>query len=177
MANGHGGKRNGAGRPKKSLADKQMEGMYGKRRPKVLSFPEQGEEYRLEYPKWLNNLDSEFEGIPTIEEFWTTTVEWLEKTGCLHLINPDMIIDYAVAKVRQYETEGVIAASNTIYPSKKGDYSIGVNPAVEVSMMYQSQADSVWDKIWSIVTQNSEKYYGDDPKQILMKNLLSGRPE
>jgi hypothetical protein len=176
LANGHGGKRSGAGRPRKSLADKKLEGMYGKRRPTVLNFPEQAEEYKLEYPKWLDNLDSKLEGLPTIEEFWDATVDWLEKTGCLHLINPMLIADYVVAKIRHYENEITIAVSNTIYRSKVNDIRVDINPAVEASVTYKSQADAAWDRIWAIVTQNSEAYYGDDPSHDLMSRLLSNKP-
>ena len=176
MSNGHGGKRSGAGRPRKSLADKKLEGMYGKRRPTVLNFPESAEDYKLEYPKWLDSLDSLYEGLPTIEQFWDATVDWLRTTGCLHLILPMHITDYVIAKLRQYENEIKIANSNTVYNSKRYDNRLDENPTVSVSHSYRAEADAAWEKIWRIVERNSETYYGDDPSHDIMSRLLSNKP-
>jgi len=176
MANGHGGKRSGAGRPRKSLADKKLEGMYGKRRPTVLNFPEAAEDFKLEYPKWLDSLDSEYEELPSLEKIWNANVEFLQKTGCLHMINPDFIAEYCIARLRYFESEHEIAVSNTIYRSKVQDIRVDINPRVEVSKSYRADAEAAWDKIWRIVVQNSETYYGDDPSHDIMSRLLSNKP-
>ena len=176
MSNGHGGRRAGAGRPRKSLADKKLEGLYGKRRPTVLNFPESAEEYKLEYPEWLDGMDSNWEGVPTIRQFWNSEIEFLERTGCLHLINPTLIANYVIALLRYYENERSVAISNSVYHSKKNDIRMDVSPAVDASVIYKAQADPAWEKIWAIVQQNSETYYGDDPSHDIMSRLLSNKP-
>ena len=176
MANGHGGKRSGAGRPRKSLVDKKLEGLYGKRRPTVLNFPESAKDYKLEYPEWLDSHDSNWEGVPTIRQFWEAEVDYLERTGCLHLINPTLIAYYVISLLRYHENEHSIAVSNTIYNSKRGEPRVDVNPLVGVSKGYLADALTVWDRIWRIVEQNSETYYGDDPSHDIMSRLLSNKP-
>jgi len=176
MANGHGGRRSGAGRPRKSLADKKLEGLYGKRRPTVLNFPESAEEYKLEYPVWLDGMDSNWEGVPNIRQFWNSEIEYLEKTGCLHLINPSLIANYVIALLRLAETERAIAISNTVYQSKMRDIRVDAHPLVEVAKSYRADVSTEWDKIWKIIQQNSETYYGDDPSHDIMSRLLSNKP-
>lgn len=175
MANGHGGARPGAGRPRKSLADKQLEGFPGKRRPKVLNIPDDAPE--LEFPERLSYYTSRMSGKPDVQEIWQETADWLKKTGCLHLINPAFIEEYAILKSRFYEMERIISHTNPIYDSGKADNKkIDMNPAVEGSLRYLKMADAVWGKIWAIVAQNSEMLLGDDPHADAMSFLLNNKP-
>ena len=177
MANGHGGARPGAGRPRKSLADKQLEGTYGKRRPKVLNFPD-GEIPELEYPERMRYYGARMAGEPDVDTVWKETVEWLKKTGCLHLINPAFIEEYAIIKARFYELERIISRTTPIYDEKIDDNKkrLAVNPALDASLKYMKQADLIWAKIWAIVAQNCETYFGDDPNKDIMAQLLNSKP-
>ena len=181
VPNGHGGKRPGAGRPRKSLADKQLEGMYGKRRPKVLNFPETEEEYNWDFPPRLEYYASRVSGLPNIRNIWEETVDFLRKTDCLHLIKPSYVEQYTIAMNRFYEMERVLTNTHPIYQPKtdsngKGMDKLELNPAVEASIKYQKQAEVLWDRIWAIVAQNCETYFGDDPNQDIMARLLSNKP-
>jgi len=176
MANGHGGKRQGAGRPKKPLVDKLYEGTTKKHKPKVLNIPAD-DDYKLEYPKRLDMFDGKLRGVPTVEEVWNETVTWLEKTKCLHLINPAFIDEYAILKTRFYECEKIVSNTHPIYNKKDGDRSLMMNPAIDASLKYLTKADIVWGKIWNIVAANSEVYFGDDPNADVMAFLLKNKPE
>lgn len=114
MANGHGGKRPGAGRPKKPLADKVLEGSTRKHKPKVLQM-DGAEETLPEPPEWISYYGSKTAGAPDAPEIYRTTVEWLQKTGCLHLINPEYITDYAIIKSSWYEAHRMITRLGLVY--------------------------------------------------------------
>jgi hypothetical protein len=53
MANGHGGKRAGAGRKKKPLSEKILEGSVKKHKPKVLDIPNLDDADIPEPPEYL----------------------------------------------------------------------------------------------------------------------------
>jgi len=177
MGNGHGGKRPGAGRPRKSLADKIYEGTTRKHKPRMLNMPEMPLP-DLEYPERLSYYDARMAGLPDVQTVWEETAEWLKNTGCLHLINPAFIEEYAIIKARFYELERIISKTAPIYDEKYEDDKkrLAVNPALDASLKYMKQADLIWDKIWAIVTANSEIYYGDDPNADIMAFLIKNKP-
>jgi hypothetical protein len=50
--------------------------------------------------------------------------------------------------------------------------TLWVNPMAELGLKYYKSADIAWSKIWSIVSQNSEVSFGNDPQADLMERLL-----
>ena len=174
MANGHGGARPGSGRPRKPLADKLLEGNPGKRKPKVLDIAANKDNPVPEYPERLAYYPTRVSGQPSSQDIWHETVEFLKTTGCLHLINPAFIEEYALLKARFFEAERTISKTLLAYETKddKKTKMIEANPAVDISLKYLRAADQVWAKIWDIVRQNSEKFYGTTPNDDLMRGLL-----
>ena len=67
-----GGFRAGAGRPKKSVTEKILEGNPGKRPIEILDF-EEAEELPKDPPSWLTKKG---------KEIYKSLVEWLTKIGC-----------------------------------------------------------------------------------------------
>ena len=169
IANGHGGARPGAGRKKKPLADKIMEDMPGKRVPKVLGFAE-GLPADTTPPDFLDNFSAFRHVEPSVEDIYSDTVVWLQRTGCLHLINPQFISDYALLKFRWYECEALVQAQLlTLIECGRWPQ----NPAADMSMKYLKQADVAWNKIWSVVAQNCEyNFGGENPNEDIMEKLL-----
>jgi hypothetical protein len=53
---------------------------------------------------------------------------------------------------------------------RNGEYT--ANPMSDLGIKYLKQADLCWSKIWSIVAQNSEVYFGNDPNDDIMEALL-----
>jgi len=173
MANGHGGARKGAGRPKKALSDKLLDGNPGKRRIKILDIPGAQEEIP-KAPYYLNRFNAIGMEDPDVAEIYKETAEWLQKTGCLHLVNPAFITEYAATKVRWMQLEFVVSKA-IAYRDDKGD--IIANPIYDAALKYLKAADAVWSKIWAVVAQNSETFYGEDPNNDVMLYLLNNRPE
>jgi len=174
MANGHGGARKGAGRPRKSLSDKLLEGNPGKRKIRVLDIPGT-EETAPEPPLYLASFEPyAYKLEPNSSDIYRETVEWLKTTGCLRLINPAYILEYAVLKSRWVLFEQCVSKSY-ILQDHKGDYQ--TNTYAELALKYIKAADAAWSKIWEIVAQNSETFYGEDPNNDVMLYLLNKKPE
>lgn len=169
MANRHGGRRPGAGRPRKPLADKLLDGNPGKQKLKVVDFG--GDDSPPEPPEYLGYYGSKFAGTPDVNDVYRDTVVWLQKTGCLHLVNPSLITDYAIVKSHWYECERFITKNGIVYtPNGK---KIDEIPTVETSMKYFKMADAAWSKIWAIVAQNCEHHFGgENPHSDAMEALL-----
>lgn len=173
MANGHGGKRAGSGRKKKPLAEKILDGNPGKRTPKVLDMPEQSG-ISLKPPDWLVDFPADvLEVEPDINTLYTQVVTWLQGTGCLHLINPEHILDYVRLKFRWLECEEIVRVK-LIKCKVNGDW--GANPMYQMGLDYQKAANAMWDKIWAVVAQNCETDFSmSDPNNDIMESLLRGR--
>jgi hypothetical protein len=168
MANGHGGARPGAGRKKKPLSDKLLEGNPGKRAPQVLGFVE-GLPEELAPPDYLDGFVA-MDVEPAIDQIYRDTVNWLQRTGCLHLINPQHITDYVMLKSRWLECEALVQAQllTFVQHCKWVD-----RPFVDISLKYLKQADVTWGKIWSVVAQNcAYNFGGENPNADVMSTLL-----
>lgn len=170
MANGHGGKRPGAGRPKKPLADKILDDSVRKHKAKVLDF--HGEMPEITAPDFLSGMNSSINNVPTIQDVFKQTADWLQKTGCLNLVNPDLITNYSIAKARWYEAEKMISSTAFFFKDPATGRPI-TNPLVDVAATYFKQSDTAWDKIWVIVAQNCETDFGgNNPHTDLMEKLI-----
>ena len=167
MANGHGGARKGAGRKKKSLQEKMLDGNPSKRKHKVLDIPPNVMAPK-EMPEYLDEFPA-YDMDYTISGIYEQTVDWLENTGCLHLINPALIAEYCILKTRWLECEWKVAEGLILFTSN--DYY--VNPFPDIGLKYLKSANEVWEKIDAVVQQNSVKMVGVSPNESIMMSLLS----
>ena len=171
IANGHGGARPGAGRKKKSLADKLLEGNPGHQKLMVLDLA--GNPLPTEPPEYTPYYGSKKAGSPDAEDIYRETVAWLQQTGCGHLVQPSMVFDYAITKAHWYECERYITTNGLGYvPEKK---KVVENPIIDTSLKYFKMADMAWGRIWDIVAQNSQRHFGN-PHKDPMAGLLEYDP-
>jgi hypothetical protein len=172
-----GGKRVGAGRPKKPLAEKIMEGNPGKRKLEVLSFPESSEIAEFPSPpQYLKDASRADGNWPGASEIYEKVSAWLETTGCLQLISPDHITEYSLLKARWLECEAMNAKHGLLAKHPVSGQPIA-SPYVRMGIDYLKAADSAWSKIWSVVSENSKKdYRWNNPNEDVMEALLSKRP-
>lgn len=158
-----GGRRPGAGRPSKPLKDKMLEGNPGKRPIKVLEFNNEHEEENLPIPPdYLSDKG---------KEIFNLTVEWLQRTECLDLIIPAHIEEYAMCKERWLECEakndkhGLLAKHPTTGQPMQSPY-------VQMAINYLKQADTAWNKIYSVVKENCTKDFRQGMPEDPMARLL-----
>lgn len=165
-----GGKRPGAGRKPKALVDKLADGNAGHRPIKVLEFAESAG--RPVCPDYLKEKANKSGGYPTAAEIFEQVCDWLETTGCIHLIPPDYIAEYSMLKSRWMEAEARTDIIGFI-----GKHPINGNPIsspiIKMGIEYLKAANEAWQKIWKIVAQNSEKEFRiDTPNDNLMSSIL-----
>ena len=176
LANGHGGWRPNSGRKRKPLAEKILEGHPGKRKPQVLDIQPGEDTPVLKYPERIAYYTPRVPGQPTAQEIWHETVEFLKTTGCLHLIHPYIIEQYAVYAARAAEAERLLTKGMLVYetePKSKDKLELKSHPAIDASIKYATQADKYWGRIWDVVLQNSTKSYASTPHDDLMQGLLA----
>ena len=86
-----GGRRPGAGRPKKAAAQKILEGNPGRREIEVVTFNAEGVELPSEPPSYLS---------AKAKEIYRTVYAWLKGIGCTTGILPYNLEEYAFCKAR-----------------------------------------------------------------------------
>ena len=166
-----GGKRPGAGRKPKALVDKLADGNVGHRPIKVLGFGDKNGA-RPECPDYLKDKVNKSGGYPNAEEIWNQVVDWLETTGCVHLIPPDYIAEYTLLKVRWLEAEARTDVTGFLARHPVTQQPI-TSPFIKAGIEYLKAADVAWQRIWKIVAQNSETEFRiDTPNDVLMSSIL-----
>ena len=167
-----GGARTGAGRPKKPLADKIIEGNPGKREITVLKFKNQDEKDKLEktkdfkIPAFLEQDGKESDEIlPSASELYRLLKEFIVASGCENLIAPNLIEDFAHLRRSYLECEYMNRKLGRIANGKRSPY-------VTMAVDYSKQAMSIFDRMWNIMAQNSEQPY-EGKNEFL--NMLTNR--
>jgi len=147
-----GGARPGAGRKKKALNDKILEGNPGKRKIKIVTF--ETDSFQLENPPSFlaqNGIEGA-EDVPSATEIYQMVAEFVEKSGCGHLIAPLLIEDFAHLRRSYLECEYINRTKGRIANGKRSPY-------VTMAIDYSKQAMAIFDRIWNTLAQNSEQPY------------------
>ena len=157
---GWGGARAGAGRPKKPLNEKIIEGNPGKREITVVKFKNQLEKTKLEKPSqikipaFLEQCGKEGDAtLPSAKELYGLLKEFVDSSGCGHLVAPNLIEDFSHLRRAYLECEYMNRKMGRIANGKRSPY-------VTMAVDYSKQAMSIFDRIWNIIAQNSEQPYG-----------------
>ena len=171
-----GGSRTGAGRPKKPLSEKILEGNPGKRTLKIIDFPKGDALSDIPIPPDYLAEAAKGDGKwPSAEKIFTNVSAWLERTGCLSLISPEHISDYSLLKARWLECEAMNAKHGLLARHPITQQPIA-SPYVRMGIDYLKASDAAWSRIWTVVSQNSLKdLRSNSPNDDIMERLLSGR--
>lgn len=164
-----GGARPGAGRPKKPLADKIIEGNPGKRELTKLKFPA-GEKSNTGFEKNSNTQKSKTKSsrrmpsfldmaakeggdvLPPASGIYKMLAEWVDGSGCGELVAPNLIEDFAFLRRAYLECEYMNRRLGRIASGKRSPY-------VNMALDYQKAMMAVYNQIWLIVSQNCETKY------------------
>jgi hypothetical protein len=159
-----GGARPGAGRPRKPLADKLIEGNPGKRELTVVkigggaqkSKPEESKKSNARKSKMPTYLDvSAKEGgdiLPPASEIYAMLTDWIEKAGCTDIVGQGLVEDFAFLRRAYLECEYMNRKLGRIASGRRSPY-------VNMALDYQKAMMAVWNQIWLIVSQNNETRY------------------
>ena len=174
-----GGARAGAGRKKRPLTDKILEGNPGKREIKTVQFPKTNNHLenhdsrnQVEYdarhaPDFLaqNGLECG-DNVPSAKKIYTLLMAFIKSSGCERLISTNLVEDFAHLRRSYLECEYMNRTRGRIANGKRSPY-------VTMAVDYNKQALAIYDRIWNIIAQNSEHPYENGKNEFL--NLLANR--
>ena len=144
-----GGARIGAGRKKKSLEEKILEGQALTPEPLNL------EPSAFEIPPPKEYLTAEQKtGRFYAEQVYNDTFNWLKSCGCAELVAPQLVEDYAQAIARKIQAEEILTRAGLLakHPTT-GEPT--TSPFVKISLDYLKAAQQIWYQIYQIVRENS----------------------
>lgn len=164
----HGGRRPGAGRKKKSLEEKILEG---------------------KADAGLDEVELEGEDMPPIDDYmkaeqkngielraaeiFRKTYSWVKKNGCLKYVPEQLMKNYAMTTARQIQCDMSISQYGFIAKGKN-DTAVA-SPYVMMSQSYSKLAQQQFYEIANIVKEHSTASGGVSPQDDLMEALLSGK--
>lgn len=170
-----GGRRVGAGRKKKALADKVSEG----RPAAVMEFPDtpdfDGEDMPpvKEFLKEKQKNGKDLCADEVYKETWT----WLKERGCEKMVSSALIEQYAMNVARWIQCEQAISEYGFLAKHPTTGAAIA-SPYVSMSNTYQKQVNQTWYQIFQIVKENSmSAFEGATPQDDVMERLLRARKE
>jgi hypothetical protein len=148
-----GGARPGAGRPKKTLADKLADGNPGKRPLTVLKFENKANKGH-EIPEFLD-IDAVEGGdiLPSASDIYKMLADYIDRAGCTEFVAPNLIQDFAFLRRSFLECEFMNKKHGRIFKGKRSPY-------VQMSIDYTKAAQQIYAQIWTIIAQNSTVKYG-----------------
>ena len=172
-----GGARPGAGRKKKALHDKIIEGNLGKRELTVMRFSDIPDMEGVEMPRPHEMLSArQRDGKPLqAEEIYRITWSWLADRKCEKLVSQQVLERYAMCAARWIQCEEALTAYGLLGKHPTTGQPI-ISPFVTISAGYMNQTNRLWNEIFQIVKENcSGEYNGDTPQEDVMERLLRAR--
>ena len=175
-----GGARPGAGRKKKPLADKLLEGNPGKRPITVLKFDDIPDVNGVDMPQPHEMLSAkQRDGRPLqAEEIYETTWKWLADRKCEKLVSQQLLERYAMCAARWIQCEEALTTYGLLGKHPTTGQPMA-SPFVTIGQGYMNQTNRLWGEIFQIVKENcATEYGGDTPQEDVMERLLfakSGR--
>lgn len=176
MSNGHGGARIGAGKKRKPLTEKLLEGNPGHRKLTVVEFGGVPDLVGADMPRpreFLSELQKDGAQL-LAAEIYESTWNWLSERGCARLISSEALELYAVSVSRWIQCERAVSAHGFLAKHPTTGNAIP-SPYVAMSQSYAKQANNVWYQIFQTVRENCATEFKGNPHEDVMERLLTGK--
>ena len=163
-----GGKRPGAGRKRKPLAEKIQEGQAAI----ALAMPEQ-DDLDGEDVESIKEFLSEDQRLGDLygKEIWDQMVAWLRQRNCAHLVSPHLLEQYSMAMARWIQLERINNEMGFLSKHPTTGAAI-TSPFVTMAQGYLKQANILFQQIFSIVSENCREPVTGNPQDDMMEKLL-----
>jgi len=174
VANGHGGARPGAGRPRRDLKT-AIESDVHKSKIKTIQKPEAVDEVPTvpeckEYLTEAQKTGVELGAKEYYEELWA----WLAERKCEHLFQPSYLQNFAMQQARYAQLERMISRIGFVAKNDKG--TLVLNPIEKAAQDRLRIVNQMYFVIESAVKANSTEAFGGLPGfEDPMEKLLSGK--
>ena len=179
-----GGKRAGAGRPRKALSARIEEGVdaVSHRKPKVLDFPPENQNNQIEkskqksknqnskppLPSFLDMTSKEGDdSLPSASDIYRQTLDWIISAGCEKFVPPQLIEDFAFTRRGYLECEYMNKRLGRVLQGGKP------SPYIRAALDYMKQATAFYREIWAIVAQNSTKDFTGNGSNAFLEMLTN----
>lgn len=177
MANNHGGRRQGAGRKKKEVIARILDGQ-----ATAMEMPHFSAISNLtgaEMPKPNEYLTKETRQVNTAnrgKEIYEDLWNWLKERDCHLLVNPESLQQYALSLARCEQCENAIHEHGFLakHPTTQMPCE---SPFVRIAQKYQKQAQGQWSAIEVNIAERL-RYYVDknavsnDPLDIILNRAI-----
>lgn len=168
-----GGARIGAGKKRKPLADKILEGADFEG---TALFPDDELE-GAEIPKPRDYLTAKQKGGGKLcsEQIYNDTWLWLKKHGCENFVPKNLIEQYAQMSGRLIFCEMKLSEYGMLAKHPTTGEAI-LSPFHKASLDYLKSSNQLWYQIFQVVKDNcAEGYGGTNPQDDLMELMLTAR--
>jgi len=172
-----GGARPGAGKKRKPLADKVMDGNPGGRPVMVVAPPETTALKGVDMPPPREYLSARQQNGRDLiaADVYTSTWKWLDERKCAHLITAQILEQYAMSISRWIQCEEAITKFGFLSKHPTTGNAIP-SPFVAMSQSFSKQANNLWFQIFQIVRENcAVDFKGANPHDDMMERLLTAR--
>ena len=172
-----GGARVGAGRKKKPLQEKIINGNPGGRKLTVVEFPDTASLEGQEMPKPSAMLSATQKDGKTLEaaEIYENAWRWLDERGCATIVSPMLLERFAMSAARWIQCEAAVSEYGFLAKHPTTGAAIA-SPYVSMSHNYMNQTNRLWLEIFQMVKENcSGDYGGANPQDDVMERLLTAR--
>jgi len=168
-----GGKRPGAGRPRKPLATRLDEGIgvVSHKKPRVLEFPDNqnNQKSKSPLPTFLEMTSKEGDDtLPSAVVIYEQTLDWIISAGCEKFVPKQLIEDFAFTRRSYLECEYMNKKLGRVIQGGKQ------SPYVRATLEYLKQTTALYREIWAIVAQNSTTDFGGNTGNAFL-DLLKNR--
>jgi hypothetical protein len=168
-----GGKRPGAGRPRKPLAARIEEGVgaVSHRKPRVLTFPDNSNNQtetnqNSKLPTFLE-MESKEGGdvLPTAAAIYRRTLDWIISTGCEKFVPEQLVEDFAFTRRSYLEAEFMNKKLGRVMQGGKQ------SPYVKSALEYLKHTTALYREIWQIIAQNSTTDFNGNGSNAFLELL------
>lgn len=165
-----GGARTGAGRKSKALTDKINEG----KAANVVELPTPIALKGVDMPPVKEYLKAKQQSGKDFcaESVFVETWNWVKERSCDHLVNPQLIEQYAMSVSRWIQCEECISEYGLLSTHPTTGNAIA-SPYVTMAQNYMKQTNQIWFQIYQVIKENcSTEYSGNTPHDDVMEKLL-----
>lgn len=158
-----GGMRIGAGRKRKSLEERILDGEMIA--PEIYS----QEDFKIPTPKKYLTVDSK-NGKVYSGEVYRETYEYLKGHSCAEIVPPQLVSNFAETISQHIQAEEIIKQTGFLsrHPTTSEPMA---NPLVRISLDYLKMAQQIWYTIFQIVKENSVSTGGSatDTMELILR--------
>ena len=168
-----GGARIGAGRKRKSLEERLLE---GNEKPQMM-FEKTADSFEFPAPKSYIST-AQRDGTPTeARQVYDDTYRWLAKCGCADSISQQLVECYAETTARHIQAESELSRAGLIVRHPMTSELLS-SPLVKISLDYLKAAQQIWYQIDRHVKENGTANSGNagttDTMELILRRTLEG---